>query len=412
MPSRAEPEILFEGRHMDLFNLISALNPAKVKTGSRPRAAHEVPLLTVTANRVIDMEDPAVASGSSGTPSTIERSPTVTEGTRAEDQAAATTEVIQEVVKEEEVVVIESPVNKRRKQMRRKRVNEEVEVNAPPKVLRKDLMSSPANSIRGGKSLAAMGLVVGSTFSTPDAQDDSTTAKIQHEPGAAMAMASQLRLRFEQEAKLLKKVKAKIARRDQRVQNLETLLEAEVDMKKAAEAKNAELTKELESLRVTDEERIKAACEEFKKYEDNKVEQRCAKMDARLDKLSVDFDEELYPHMLTAIASRRWVFPKVRAPEDPWVVKEEVPLEDAIATNISRAEKKKKCTVVCRTHGIGSAHHARFDGIPVSVPTVVPQGLAILLTDAGTQTQRSEDEASPRLFRSKSLPPMYNLDWP
>ncbi|GJZ51279.1 hypothetical protein Tco_0605794 [Tanacetum coccineum] len=30
-------------------------------------------------------------------------------------------------------------------------------------------------------------------------------------------------------------------------------------------------------------------------------------MDARLDKLSVDFDEELYPHMLTAIAGRRWV---------------------------------------------------------------------------------------------------------
>ncbi|GKA06972.1 hypothetical protein Tco_0686196 [Tanacetum coccineum] len=30
-------------------------------------------------------------------------------------------------------------------------------------------------------------------------------------------------------------------------------------------------------------------------------------MDAHLDKLSVDFDEELYPHMLTAIASHRWV---------------------------------------------------------------------------------------------------------
>ncbi|GKD48018.1 hypothetical protein Tco_1276994, partial [Tanacetum coccineum] len=294
--SAADVTVL-DTRHMDLFNLISALNPAKVKTGSRPYAAHKVPLLTVTANRVIDMEDPAVASGSSGIPSTVERSPTVTEGTRAEDQAqdvlapgallkeaAATTEVIQEVVKEEEVVALESPVNKRRKQMHRKRVNEEVEVNAPPKVLRKDLMSSPANSIRGGKSLAAMGLDAGSTFSTPDAQDDSTTAKsvsdsdplsyskpsskgttteippqhvvamevnvqlfvgIQHEPGAAMAIASQLRLRFEQEAKLLKKAKAKIARRDQRVQNLETLLEAEVDMKKAAEAKNAELTKEL-----------------------------------------------------------------------------------------------------------------------------------------------------------------------
>ncbi|GKD40646.1 hypothetical protein Tco_1260853 [Tanacetum coccineum] len=30
-------------------------------------------------------------------------------------------------------------------------------------------------------------------------------------------------------------------------------------------------------------------------------------MDARLDALSIDFDEELYPHMLTAIAGRRWM---------------------------------------------------------------------------------------------------------
>nr|GEV19046.1 hypothetical protein [Tanacetum cinerariifolium] len=110
----------------------------------------------------------------------------------------------------------------------------------------------------------------------------------------------------------------------------ETLLETKVDTKKAAEAKNAKLAKKLESLRVqfsdlqvsnnqlsqqvsnlqaqvTGEEKIKSAFEEFKKYEDDKVEQRCAEMDARLDKLSVDFNKELYPHMLTAIAGRRWV---------------------------------------------------------------------------------------------------------
>ncbi|GJR42170.1 hypothetical protein Tco_1310273 [Tanacetum coccineum] len=112
--------------------------------------------------------------------------------------------------------------------------------------------------------------------------------------------------------------------------NLETLLEAEVDMKKVAEANSAELTRELESLRakftdlqvnnnqlfqqvstlqaqVTGEEQIKATFEEFKKCEDDKVEQRCTEMDARLDALSIYFDEELYPHMLTAIACRRWV---------------------------------------------------------------------------------------------------------
>nr|GEV15653.1 hypothetical protein [Tanacetum cinerariifolium] len=68
-----KPQILPGGRDMDLFSLIRAPNPTKVKTKSRPRAAHEVPLLTVTANRV--MEDPAAATDSSGVPSTIERSP-------------------------------------------------------------------------------------------------------------------------------------------------------------------------------------------------------------------------------------------------------------------------------------------------------------------------------------------------
>ncbi|GKF69900.1 hypothetical protein Tco_0202957, partial [Tanacetum coccineum] len=55
---------------------------------------------------------------------------------------------------------------------------------------------------------------------------------------------------------------------------------------------------------ITGEEKIKAAFEEFKKYEDARVEQRCA---ARLDALSIYFDEELYPYMLTAISGRRWV---------------------------------------------------------------------------------------------------------
>ncbi|GJW84283.1 hypothetical protein Tco_0157428, partial [Tanacetum coccineum] len=78
------------------------------------------------------------------------------------------------------------------------------------------------------------------------------------------------------------------------------------------------------------------------------------------------------------------VYPEVRDPKDPWSIKEEMLLEDAIAANISHAEKKKKFRVVCR--------------------------LVILLADAATQTEISEDEASPRLLRSKSLPPMYNLD--
>ncbi|GJV20096.1 hypothetical protein Tco_1369116 [Tanacetum coccineum] len=41
--------------------------------------------------------------------------------------------------------------------------------------------------------------------------------------------------------------------------------------------------------------------------------------------------------------------------------------------------------------------------------TCIPRGLAVLLADMAIQT---EDEVSPRLIRSKPLPPMYHLDWP
>nr|GEZ79142.1 transposase (putative), gypsy type [Tanacetum cinerariifolium] len=292
-------------------------------------------------------------------------------------------------------------------------------------------------------------------------------------------MGSQLRLRFEQEAKLLRKSVAQVARQEQRIQareseikNLEALLETEAGMKRAAEEKSAGLNQ--------------------------MVEQRCAKMDARLDAMSIDFDEELYPHMLIAIAGRRWVigrglrlatmkcveslemrqafadvvsagiakgmseglkhgvertveslkaydleaeakfaaalqllkdlklplldqleglkdapmdvlmaslyleddteedapqfirdlrpsssqlcipvYPEVRDPRNPWACKEEIQLADAIAVNISRAEQKKRNRIVCQTHGVGSAHHAKSDRVPVSAPTVVPQGLAL-----------------------------------
>nr|GEV77723.1 hAT dimerization domain, ribonuclease H-like domain protein [Tanacetum cinerariifolium] len=621
-----------DDRDMGLFNLIRAPNLTKVKTGTRPLAAHEVSLLTVTASRVIKMEDPAAATDSFGVPSTIERSPMdfanenpsqqSTGGNGTEDQGqetvapevpppenVMTTGVTLEAGPVEEIAAIGPRVIKKR----RKRGNDGVDTNAPPKVLRKDNADSrTTQSTVGGKSLSSMGLGTGSTFPVPTSQetpadvsdpDPLSFANPQSIPTENVAQSSKgaafagdpesentsftsmvgspesiyqpewgvtngcrldapeacqdlLRLRFEQEAELLKKSVAQVARRDQRIQaseneikNLEALLEAEINIK-AAEAKNAELGKELENIcalfsdlqvsndrlsqqvstlqtQVTGEEKLKAAFEEFKQYEDVRVEKRCAKIDARLDALSIDFDEELYPHMLTAIAGRRWVighglclavmkcgesmepsqvfadvestgiakgmseglkyglehgkanldleaieaydpkadtkyvaalhalrdlkypmvdqlkslkdapidvimaslhlesdtgedapqwirelrpsssqlkipvYSEVRDPKVPWSFKEEILLVDSITDNVSRVEKKKRCRVVCRTHGVGFAHHARSDGVSVTVPTVAPQGLAILLADAATQTETSEDGASPA---------MYNLD--
>nr|GEY23715.1 hypothetical protein [Tanacetum cinerariifolium] len=559
-----------DDRDMDLFNLIRAPNPTKVKVRSRHRAPHEVPLLTLTAPRVIEMDEPA-ATDSSGVPSTIERSPLdFAHEAEASDQGAAALKIPSS---EDVPATVASGVGQA----------EETATMDPP-------TAPKSRSSCGGKSLAAIQLGLASTVVPKDApvgvsdpdplsftdapsRHSADIAQSSHgiaaagDPGSEnassptevrspgkflgqyninlaqqVAIGSQLRLRFEQDAKLLRKSVAQVARRDQRIQareleikNLEARLETEAGMKKDAEDKSTGLIKELEDLRarfsdlqvgnehlsqqvatlqvqVSGEEKLKAAFEEFKRYEDERVEQRCAELDARLDALSIDFDEELYPHMLTAIASRRWVighglrlammkcakslevrqafadvvsagvakgmseglkhgvehgqaqlkvesieaydpeaeakfvaalqslkdlkyplldqleglkdapmdvimavlylesdtredapqyirdlrpsssqltilvYLEVRDLRNPWAYKEEMKLSDAIAANITRAEKKKKCRIVCRTHRVGSAHYAKSDGVPVSVPTMVPQGLALLLVDVATQT--------------------------
>nr|GEW59249.1 hypothetical protein [Tanacetum cinerariifolium] len=343
---------------MDLFSLIIVPNPAKVKIETLPRAAHEVPLLTATANRVIDMEDMTGMSGSSRTPSTVEKSPLnfsnedpsllITERTGTGEQGynelskgispvgnPPYTEVAPEPNLEKETITIGAFVNKRR----HKKGPDEVKANAPPKVLRKDHVVSHLLQIS-----------------------------------------------------------------------------------------NHQLSKQVSTLQaqVTGEERTKVAFEEFKKYENDRVFNDVVsagiakgmseglKHVVEHGKAKSDSGEDapLLIHELCPSSSQLKisVYPEVRNPKDPWSFKEEILLEDAIAANISRAKKEKKCRVVCRTHGVGSAHQATSDGVPVSVPTIAPQGLAILLAGAATQTDMTEDDASPKLFRSKSLPPMYNLD--
>nr|GEV79060.1 transposase (putative), gypsy type [Tanacetum cinerariifolium] len=150
-----------DDRDMDLFNLSRTPNPTKVKTRSRPRAAHEVPLLTMTANRVIEMEDPTAATDSSGVPSTIERSPLdFANEVGASDQGTVAPEVqppedvpatsAPEAGQAEEVAATDpSAVTKNRK-----RGHDGADANAPPKMLRRDHADpQPTGSTRGGSLL-------------------------------------------------------------------------------------------------------------------------------------------------------------------------------------------------------------------------------------------------------------------
>ncbi|GJV70844.1 hypothetical protein Tco_1490839 [Tanacetum coccineum] len=348
----------------------------------------------------------------------------------------ATTEVVPKVNLEKEIATMRPPINKKR----RKRYRSAVETNAPPKVLRKDYASvHQTQDTRGGKLLATMG---GMAIVIPTECVATTEVNIQffeespesgrstsapfivgspsgiYQPGwgvtndcrldtpeACQDMVDQtVSSGFKQEVRLLKKARAQVAKRDERIQvreeeikrlgeeveslkvvetevhglrdqtkNLETLLETEVDMKKVTEAKNAKLANELESL-----------CAKLSDLQLNNNE---------LSQLAKGMSEGLKYGIEHGKDGRDLADVKSYDPEaNNKLVKALQDLKDLKYLMVDQLEKS--------------------DDIPVSVPTVVPQGLAILLTDAGTQTQRSKDEASPRLLRSKSLPPMYNLDWP
>nr|GEU98340.1 hypothetical protein [Tanacetum cinerariifolium] len=461
--------------HMDLFNLICAPNPTKVKTGSRPRTPHEVPLLTLTANRVIEMDDPTAATDSSGVPSTIEKSPldfSLEAGASDQETAAPEMPPSEDVPatvapgtgQAEEVTAADPPAAVGS----RKRGCDGIDVNAPPKSLRRGHADPrPSGSSHRGKSLAAIQLGLASTVSVPEdaptGVSDPDPLSFADPPARPPADVSQSSLgiavaRDTESENASSPAEVGCPRSVYRPEcgvtngSLLDTPEACQDLVDHAAppgyfsgkwqyghsnalVSNEHLSQQVSTLQeqVSGEEKLKAAFEEFKRYEDDRVERRCAELDVRLDALRIDFDEELYPHMLTAIAYRMWVighglrlammkygesldmrqaFADVvsaritkalqalkdlkyhlldqleglkDAPIDAY--KEEMKLADAIAENISHAEKKRKCRIVCRTHEVGSAHHARFDGVPVSVPTVVPQGLGLLLAEAAMQTE-------------------------
>nr|GEV17609.1 ankyrin repeat-containing protein [Tanacetum cinerariifolium] len=473
-----------------------------------PSCPHEVPLLTLTASPVIEMDEPAGATDSFRVSSTTKKSPLdfANKG-GASDQGTAAPGV--------------PP-------------SEDVPATAAHESLRRDHADlRPSGSSHGGKSLAAMQLCLASNVfvsegahanvSDPDPSSPGVVAVKDPEfenassPTEVGSPGSVYRPELGVTNGNLLDTLRHMARRDKRIEarefeikNLEALLETEADMKRAAEDKSAGLIKELEDMRarfsdlqvshgqlsqqvaslkeqVSGEKKLKAAFEQFKQYEDEQVEQRCAELDARLDALSIDFDEELYPHMLTAIAGRRWIVghglrlammkcaeslemrqafvdvvsagvakgmseglkhgvehgraqltvesikaydPEAKAkfvaalqslkdlkyhlldqleglkdapmdvimaalyleidtegmPYNIYATSVPAPLSSSSLCTRSRAEKKKKCRIECRTHGAGSAHHAMSNDVLVSVPTVVPQGLALLLVDAATQT--------------------------
>nr|GEV88460.1 hypothetical protein [Tanacetum cinerariifolium] len=481
-----------------LFSLIRAPNPTKVKTESRPRAPYELPLVTLTAPRVIEMDEPAAATDSFGVPSTIEWSPL---DFAYESEASGRETAAHEMSPPKEVPITTAPRTDQAVETvavepppireSRKRGHEGIDDNALPKMLRRDhAYFRPSDSSCGGKSLAAMqlclasnvfvsesvpadvsdpdplafadvlsphpgdvsqssqgvavagdpksknvssptevgsprsvywpewGVTNGSLLDTPEACQDLVDHaappgyffELRHmhnedflsqyniNLSRQVAMGSQLRFRFEQEAKLLRKYVAQVACQDQGIQarkskikNLEALLETKAGMKRAAEEKSTGLSQELERMRrrwvIGHGPRLAT----MKCAESLEMSQAFADVvSAWIAKgMSEGLKHGWSMGMPNGCSPSRYI-QRYATPRNPWACKEEIKLADAIAANIGRAEQQKRSRIVCRTHGVSSAHHVRSDLVAISTPIVVPQGLALLLIDAAMQTESND----------------------
>nr|GEX90784.1 hypothetical protein [Tanacetum cinerariifolium] len=377
---------------MDLFSLIRTPNPTKVKTGSRSRAPHELPLLTLTVPRVIEMDEPAATTDSSGVPSAIEKSPLdFADEAEASSREAATPEM----PPPEEVPITTAPggdqaaktiaVDPHAVRESRKRGHEGIDANAPPK------------SFQG---VAVAG--------DPESKNVSSPTEV----GSPRSVARRDK---------------RIQARELEIENLEVLLETEVGIKRAAEEKSAGLSQELErmwyGLRLATMKCAESL--EMRQAFADVVSAGIAKGMSEGLKHGVEhghtqrtiesleaYDSEAEAKFAAALQSLKdlklSLLDQLEGLKDALmdVIMASLYLEDdtrgmlynLYATSVlappslpswytqSRVEQKKRSRIVSRTHRVGSAHHARSDRVPVSAPIVVPQGLALLLVDAATQT--------------------------
>nr|GEV70818.1 DNA helicase [Tanacetum cinerariifolium] len=351
-----------------------------VKVESRPRALHEVPLLTLTANRVIEMDDPVTATDSSSLPPTIERSPldfSLEAG--ASDQGTAASEVppsgdVQAAAAPEPSQVGVAATDPPAATESRKRGHDGTDANAPP----------PSHCERIMLIIGPQGALMEERASLP-------YSWAWHLPLPCLKMHLQASVTWIHYVLLI----LRPALWPMWPSPPQVLLPRETrSPRMLLPPLRSGRREHVASLKeqVSGEEKVKASFEEFKRYEDDRVERRCAeaKFVAALQALKdlkyplLDQLEGLKDAPIDVIMAALILG---RMPRNVYVTSALAPLSSPSPYIRSRAEKKKKYRIVCRTHGVGSTHHARSDGVPVSAPTVVPQGLVLLLADAATQTQ-------------------------
>nr|GEU77825.1 hypothetical protein [Tanacetum cinerariifolium] len=438
-------------------------------TETRPRAAHEVPLLTATANRVIDIEDMTRASGSLGTPSTVDKSPLdfsnedppplITEriGTEGKGQdefsqgegscrlpplteypqgeiigchrnrgSTVSAPATQETLVHAKGVSDSDPLSYTKPPPAPEQdIAQEVLEAKTVEVLKvgteHNVTDALTKVVLGHKLQHCLELLSVGSFLVGNPPYTEVTPKPDLEKetvtmGALVNKRHRKRGPGEAEAnappKVLRKdhVASHLSRSTLRGKSLAAigigvplsphLRPKRLSFMRRASSRKAVVTKDLDS--------------EKSASFTSMVGSPGVAMGSQL-RLQFEQETKLLKKAVAQVARRDQ---RIHAREKhiknlEALLEAEADMKDiAEAKNVEIVKELESLRVQFSDLQVSNHQLSQSDSVPVSVPTVAPQGLAILLADAATRTDITKDETSPKLLRSKSLLPMYSLDWP
>ncbi|GJS91442.1 hypothetical protein Tco_0774078 [Tanacetum coccineum] len=318
---------------MDLFSVVHLSKPKLVTEGVRPLRDGEEPLLESTAGRTMELvlEQPEVESTDVLAPIPLRSVPGATaEPPRPDATSVGSSEDADVAGAESEAEEVDSGLKRKRgtsddgagtsKRVRYVSLggstSTEEETETPPLNVEATSDSS-APVTHAGQSPPQTSPLTADDISRRDRETgpkafegmpvDQLMGEFDMVTAQQAALVAQLRARFASE-------RSQSVQKDEEILLLKTQLadaQAEAESsrshaQKLAEEKMALLVK-VEQERANSAD-YKASChfarlDEFRQ----RVEGLLEKQEEKLRKLSIEYDEELYPHMLSAIAERRWL---------------------------------------------------------------------------------------------------------
>ncbi|GJT73617.1 hypothetical protein Tco_1032903 [Tanacetum coccineum] len=322
-----------DGQEMDLFSVVHLSKPKLVTEGVRPLRDGEEPLLESTAGRTMELvlEQPEVESTDVLAPIPLRSVPGATvEPPRLDATSVGSSGDADVVRAESEAGEVDSGLKRKRATSdddvgTSKRVHyvslggststEEETPDAPPMLAAKEVTETPPLNVEATSDSSAPVTHAGQSppQTSPLTADDISRRDRETGPKAFEGMpVDQLMEEFDmvtaQQAALVAQLRARFSsERSQSVQKDEEILLLKTQLADAqAEAESSrshaqKLAEEKMALLVKNNHF--AGLDEFRQ----RVEELLEKQEEKLRKLSIEYDEELYPHMLSAIAERGWL---------------------------------------------------------------------------------------------------------